>query len=234
MDARPALRPSGRRVGSGGEGGEDAGGTFPGHASSGAQSGSKDTSSCHLQGSVCSRQARDPLLRVSPPSLGRRDVAARARHRQGWASAQPPGSHAGVLGAADPGASRTRPGHLRAGSGGQAGPGARHFPSPEPGWGAPAWGRPPGSEDQRLQPQGAAPARTRARRCSRTPASCSPGRPARPPGGGERASRPQACPLQLVSAAPSELAPRAHPAPRAAPLLPPAPRRPPAAAAPHL
>lgn len=85
--------------------------------------------------------------------------------------AQPPGSLAGILGAAVPGGPRrTRPGPLGTGSGCLAGPSSRHSLSPEPGWGSVGL-----REVSRRQ--GAASARSRARRCSRTPNSGSPGAP---------------------------------------------------------
>lgn len=61
--------------------------------------------------------------------------------------------------------------------------------------------------------QGAAAARSRARRSSRTPASCSPGRPPRRPAGGERTSWPQAGKPQLESRSPRSPVPPPPPAP---------------------
>lgn len=122
-----ARRPGGRRRGA------DAGEQSPGHAASGARSGSKDVSFCHLLASGCSHQARDAFQRGSPPSLGRSDIVARAPNRQGQASGHSSGSLTGVLRAPAPGARRTRPGSRGGGAGGLAGPGAPRSPSPEPG-----------------------------------------------------------------------------------------------------
>lgn len=122
-----ARRPGGRRRGA------DAGEQSPGHAASGARSGSKDVSFCHLLASGCSHQASDAFQRGSPPSLGRSDIVARAPNRQGQASGHSSGSLTGVLRAPAPGPRRTRPGSRGGGAGGLAGPGAPRSPSPEPG-----------------------------------------------------------------------------------------------------
>lgn len=60
--------------------GVDAGERSPGRAGSGALSGSKGSSCRHLLGSVCSRRARDPLPKGSPPSFGRCYVAVSVQH----------------------------------------------------------------------------------------------------------------------------------------------------------
>lgn len=49
----------------------------------------KDTRSCHLRVSLCSRQAHNPLLEGSPPSLSRRDVVASANTATATLGLQP-------------------------------------------------------------------------------------------------------------------------------------------------
>lgn len=252
MAARSALGPAvGKR-----RGGVEAAGAFPGAFGPGDP---KWVEGHRLLPSpaICPLPAgtRSPAV-GSPPPPGRHDVVAGAHVANARASAQPPGSLAGVLGATARGSCgpcRPAPGRPGAGGGGQAGLGARCSPSLEPG----AWaGRPspragqrgsatPAAKGQpRRGPERGASSRS-GRRCPRTSASCSPRRRHCLPNGREGRHGPRRAhddqrprfPARLASGGCSFTSPRAPgPSPKGVPACrpSPAPRGPLAPTSPHL